>query len=240
MAYKLVWKDDFSVDGKPNKEIWTNEVAGHGYGNNEEQFYTDRLKNSYVENGVLNIVAYKEEYEGKKYTSARLMTYGKKSMKYGKIAITAKLPKGLGSWPAIWMLPNIIHEGVNWPRCGEIDIMEHIGRELNSIHFSLHSEKLNHNLKTQPTHIIKLETATTDFNRYEIEWDETKIAYFVNGVHYKTFEKKATDTFAQWPFDQEFYLILNLAVGGGWPGKVDESIFPIKMQVSAVEVYEKE
>ncbi|WP_162140091.1 glycoside hydrolase family 16 protein [Haploplasma axanthum] len=240
MKYKLKWKDDFKKDGKPNNEIWTYETGGHGFGNNEKQFYTDNLKNAYVENGILNIVAYKENYENNEYTSAKLTTYGKKHIKYGKIIVKAKLPKGNGTWPAIWMLPVSIQNGNPWPYCGEIDIMEHVGKNQDYVHFSLHSKKYNHQVGNQPTHVIKQEGVTDTFNDYEVRWDSESISFYVNNEHHVTFKKNSDDSVEGWPFDEEFYLILNLAIGGWWGGEIDDSILPAKLQIQSVEVYEKD
>ncbi len=239
MEYKLKWVDYFKNDGQPNKENWVLETGGHGFGNDESQYYTDELKNAFVKDGILNIVAYKEDYKGNNYTSAKLTTYKKHSIKYGKIVVNAKLPQGKGSWPAIWLLPNSIREGVSWPLCGEIDLMEHVGNNPNHIHFSLHSGKYNHKVGNQPTHIIQDESVFDKFNEYSMEWDEKGISFYFNGIHQVTFNKDLSDEFDGWPFDQEFYLIINLAIGGGWGGKIDDSIFPSVLQISSVLVYEK-
>lgn len=240
MGYKLVWFDKFEVDGKPNEDKWTFETGGHGWGNDESQYYTNDIRNAFVKDNILNIVAYKEEYKDNHYTSAKLTTYNKKSIKHGRVKVSAKLPKGFGTWPAIWMLPNSIQENMPWPECGEIDIMEHIGREPEHLHFSLHSKKYNHKINTQLTHVYNKDNMYEDFNDYEVRWGSDFISMYFNGIHIKTFNKIEEDGFEGWPFDQEFYLILNLAIGGGWGGKIDDSIFPVTLQIASVEIYEKE
>lgn len=238
--YKLVWKDKFLIDGKPDSNIWNLETGGHGFGNNEDQFYTNNLKNAFVENGILNIVAYKEDFENRHYTSAKLTTYGKKSINKGRIVVKAKLPKGKGTWPAIWLLPNSIQtEKEPWPLCGEIDIVEHVGRNPNVIHFSLHSEKYNHRKNNHKTHFVENTNIYDDFVSYEIRWDENKITYYVDEIKQVEFYKDESAGNKEWPFDKPYYLIINLAIGGTWGGEVDDSIFPVAMQISSVEVYEK-
>lgn len=240
MSYKLKWSDYFETDGKPNPDNWVYETGGHGFGNDESQYYTDRLKNAFVKDGILNIVAFKEDYENNHYTSAKLTTYKKHQIKYGKIVVKAKIPQGRGSWPAIWLLPDAIRTGMPWPYCGEIDLMEHVGKNPNHIHFSLHSEKYNHKVGNQPTHIIERANIFDEFNAYGMEWDESKIAFYFNDELVTTFKKNENDDFNGWPFDQDFYLILNLAIGGGWGGEIDDNIFPNVLQIASVEVFEKE
>ena len=210
---KLVWADEFNYKGLPDSSKWNYDIGGNGWGNNELQYYTanDTL-NAIVVEGVLKITARRQVKENRQYTSARLQTKNKASFKYGKIEVRAKLPAGRGTWPAIWMLgENIGKEG--WPRCGEIDIMEHVGYDPNKIHSSVHT--------------------------YSIEWTPDKIDFMVDGVIYNHFINEHLTT-KEWPFDQPFYLILNLAVGGNWGGKkgVDESVFPATLEVDYVRVFQ--
>lgn len=240
MGYKLVWADYFNKDGRADESIWTYETGGHGFGNNEDQYYTDSLKNAFVKDGKLNIVAYKEDYENRHVTSAKLTTYNKKAIQYGKIVVKAKIPEGQGTWPAIWLLPNSIKEGMPWPLCGEIDLMEHVGREPNRVHFSLHTKKYNHIIRTQYTHIIENKEIFDEFKAYELRWDQESITFYLDGIKQVRFEKRDNDGIEGWPFDQPFYLILNLAIGGNWGGDIDDNIFPSLFQIASVEVYEKE
>lgn len=238
--YKLVWKDEFKVDGKPDENTWNLETGGWGFGNQESQYYTNDLKNAYIKDGVLHIVALREDYENKNYTSAKLTTYGKKSIQYGKIVVKAKLPKGRGTWPAIWLLPDSIQkEKEPWPLCGEIDIMEHVGKDPFIIHYSLHSEKYNHKINTQKTHFERIENIYDKFVNYEIRWDEQSIEYYVDGIKRVEYKKETNDSNKEWPYNKPYYLILNLAIGGTWGGKIDDSIFPAILKISSVEVYEK-
>ncbi len=236
--YNLLWEDQFDQDGKPNPDIWEIQSGGQGFGNNEDQYYTKRLENVYVKNGILHIIGLKEEYEHRHYTSGKLVTYQKKHIQYGKLEVTAKLPKGKGTWPAIWLLGENIKK-VGWPLCGEIDLMEHVGKNHGHIHFSLHSERYNHKYFNHPTFIIKDETVSDAFHTYGIEWEEDQISFIFDQKHVVTFHKEVGGTEHEWPFNQPFYLILNLAIGGNWGGEIDNSIFPLDFQISSVKVYER-
>lgn len=242
MAFKLLWEDRFSKDGKPDESIWNYETGGHGFGNGEAQYYTDSIKNAFVKNGILNIVAHKEKYEKNEYTSAKLTTYGKKSILFGRVEVCAKLPLGLGTWPAIWLLSDAFKAGTSWPLCGEIDLMEHVGNHPGFVHFSLHSKSYNHLNYLQPTHIVEDLKLTQGFHEYAFEWNEDELTFFIDQKHQVTFhrgdENRLTDE-GGWPFHQPFYLILNLAMGGWWGGSIDNSIFPVTMQFKYVKVYER-
>ncbi|SOD80204.1 glycoside hydrolase family 16 protein [Spirosoma fluviale] len=240
-ARKLVWSDEFDKSGLPDSTKWGYEVGGNGWGNNELQFYTSRRsENARVENGKLIIEARKEAYQGKSYTSARLLTKNKTTWTYGRIEAMAKLPKGVGTWPAVWMLgKNISTAG--WPRSGEIDIMEHVGFDEGVIHGTVHTEAYNHAKKTEKGSAITLNDVTTKFHLYAIEWTADKIDFFVDDQKYYTVEKSVLgNSEAQWPFEQPFFLILNVAVGGNWGGQkgVDETIWPQRMEVDYVRVYQ--
>jgi beta-glucanase (GH16 family) len=240
-ARKLVWSDEFDKAGLPDSTKWSYEVGGNGWGNNEQQYYTaKRLENARVENGKLIIEARKEAYQGKNYTSARLMTQGKTTWTYGRIEAMAKLPAGRGTWPAVWMLgKNIPTAG--WPKAGEIDIMEHVGFDEGVIHGTVHTEVYNHAKKTEKGKAIPITGVATDFHLYAIEWTADKIDFFVDDQNYYTVQKSTLgSTEAEWPFDKPFYLLLNVAVGGNWGGQkgVDESIWPQRMEVDYVRVYQ--
>lgn len=241
----LTWSDEFNTPGKslPDPLKWNYEVGGHGWGNNEKQFYLEKsLENSYVQDGVLHIVALKKEHKGSAYTSAKLTTYGRFTPQYGRIEVKAKLPSGKGTWPAIWMLPNSIQEGTeDWPLCGEIDIMEHVGKDPNMIHTSLHSELYNHIKGTQITHFERFDDVFNTFHIYAIDWTEQSIKFYIDDKlfyeAYKGQDGKVT-TNEGWPFDKPYYLILNLAVGGNWGGEVDDTILPCELQIDYVRIYE--
>ena len=237
--WKLVWSDDFNYEGLPESSKWNYDVGGNGWGNNELEYYTHaRKENARVENGNLVIEARKEDWEDKKYTSARLVTKGKGDWKYGKIEVRAKLPKGRGSWPAIWMLGS--NTPLNWPDDGEIDIMEHVGYDPGAIHASIHCKKYNHVIHTQKTAIIQVPDFAEKFHVYTLEWDADKISISVDDKKYFSFTNEHTG-YPTWPFDQPMHLLLNIAVGGNWGGQkgVDDSIFPIQMLVDYVRVYQK-
>jgi beta-glucanase (GH16 family) len=242
--WRLVWADEFNYTGLPDAKKWDYDVGGHGWGNKELQFYTARRKeNARVENGRLIIEARKEEWEGREYTSARLVSRGKGDWTYGRFEVRAKLPSGRGTWPAIWMLPTGWSYG-NWPNSGEIDIMEHVGFDPDMVHASVHTQSYNHKIQTQKTARINVPTSRSEFNVYAVEWTPEEIRGFVNQQHYFTFRNErltnpAAD-YRQWPFDKPFHLLLNLAVGGTWGGAqgVEPTIWPQRMEIDYVRVYE--
>ena len=237
----LVWADEFDKPGLPDSTKWGYDVGGNGWGNKELEYYTDkRPENARIENGKLIIEARKEAYKGSNYTSARLLTKGIAEWKYGRVEAMAKLPKGLGTWPAIWMLGKKVAT-TGWPLGGEIDIMEHVGFDEGVVHGTVHTEAYNHVKGTQKGKQINVKNVTGDFHLYAIEWTADQIDFFVDDQKYYSVQKAVLgSTDAQWPFDQPFFLILNVAVGGGWGGQkgVDESIWPQRMEVDYVRVYQ--
>ena len=238
---KLIWSDEFSSDGLPDPAKWRYDVGGTGWGNNELQYYTkDRPENARVEKGNLIIEAHKEAYQGRAYTSARLLTQNTATWTYGRFEIRAKIPAGRGTWPAIWMLgTNIPTAG--WPLCGEIDIMEHVGFDQGVVHGTIHSEAYNHTKGTQKGQQKTVPTASTDFHLYTVDWTADKIDFLVDNAVYYTLTKTALGSnTAQWPFERPFFLLLNVAVGGGWGGQkgVDDTIWPRRMEVDYVRVYQ--
>lgn len=235
----LVWSDEFNYTGLPASDKWGYDVGGHGWGNNELQYYTNaRPENARVENGNLIVEARKEQYEGSEYTSARLVSRFKGDWRYGRIEAYAKLPSGRGTWPAIWMLPTNWVYG-DWPKSGEIDIMEYVGYDPGVVHGSIHTEAYNHVLGTQKTATFSVPDAETAFHLYALEWTAEKIDIYVDNNKYFTFTNEHKD-YKTWPFDQLFHLILNIAVGGNWGGAqgVDPNIWPQKMYVDYVRVYQ--
>lgn len=238
---KLVWSDEFSTPGLPDPTKWKYDVGGNGWGNKELDYDTDaRLENARIEDGKLIIEARKESYKGNNYTSARLLTAGKHSWKYGRIEVMAKLPQGRGTWPAIWMLGDNIGTA-GWPRCGELDIMEHVGYDQGVVHGTAHTEAYNHVKGTQKEGKVTIPTVSSGFHLYAIEWTDKQIGFFVDDNRYYTVERSILGgTEDKWPFDQPFFLILNLAIGGNWGGLqgIDDSIFPQRMEVDYVRVYQ--
>jgi beta-glucanase (GH16 family) len=216
---KLVWSDEFNYTGLPDSTKWRYDMGDGcpnlcGWGNQELEYYTSRPENARVENGSLIIEARKEEYAGSQYTSARLVSRGKGEWKYGRIEVRAKLPSGRGVWPAIWMLP-VTHRYGGWPADGEIDIMEHVGYEPNHVYGSVHTKTYNHIDGTQRTAgFMEFDNPFQQhFHTYVIDWTEERIAFLIDDIPYFTFPNEQA-TYAEWPFDAPFYLIMNIAVGG--------------------------
>jgi beta-glucanase (GH16 family) len=237
-GYTLVWDDEFDSQ-YINPDKWSWEINGDGGGNNELQYYTALPTNSYIENGKLIIKAIHENYQNREYTSARLRTKNKGDWLYGRIEVSAKIPIGIGTWPAIWMLPTDWTYG-GWPASGEIDVMEHVGYDPNVIHGSIHTQAYNHTIGTQKTAQLKIPTATTQFHLYVIEWFADHIDFYIDSYKYFTFNNE-NKGWQYWPFDKRFHLILNLAVGGNWGGVqgVDINAFPAQMEIDYVRVYKK-
>lgn len=251
--YALVWGDEFNYKGKPDPQKWGYET---GYLRNHElQYYTGRKENVRVENGNLLIEARPEKVkninfksfadknwrfnkEFSEYTSASVTTQNLGEWTYGKLEVRARLPKGIGSWPAIWMLGANIKE-VGWPKCGEIDIMEHVGFDPNVIHGTVHTQTYNHMRGTQLGKKIRVDDVYNEYHVYSIEWTPERIDFLVDGVVYNTVfnQHKTTD---EWPFDQTFHLKINNAIGGDWGGQkgIDDTSFPQKMYVDWVRVYQ--
>lgn len=236
---KLLWSDEFDYTGLPDSTRWAYDTGGHGWGNNELQYYTEAdTNNVIVKDGKLIITARKEVKEKNAYTSARLVTRGRQEFRYGRIEVRAKLPAGRGTWPAIWMLGSDIHE-VGWPRCGEIDIMEHVGYDPGVIVGTVHSDLYNHMKGTQISGRMTLSDFDREFHIYAIDWSKEKIDFLIDNQLYLSIPNKY-NTLEEWPFDAPHYLLLNLAVGGNWGGKegIDDSIFPARFEIDYVRWYE--
>ncbi|MBP1839478.1 glycerophosphodiester phosphodiesterase family protein [Formosa algae] len=259
-GWKLVWSDEFNTKGKVDSTKW---AFDYGFlSNQESQYFTDSLKNARVEQGHLIIEAHKEKIANKdykstafknkswlqyitkidtaQYTSARLKTEGLAAWQYGRIEVKAKLPKGVGLWPAIWMLGENRAQ-VSWPECGEIDIMEHVGFNPDSIFGTIHTKAYNHMNNTEKGKKIHIEKPYDTFHVFALEWTPEKMDFILDNTVYNqiTNEHKTT---AEWPFDQKFNLILNVSVGGMLGGRegIDNSVFPQQMTVDYVRVYQKD
>jgi hypothetical protein len=226
----LVWSEEFNVDGAPGSTKWGYDLGAGGWGNNELQYYTSRPENAVILNGVLKITAIKEPYSGSAYTSARLLTKDKFSFKYGKVEVRAKIPAGGGTWPAIWMLGSNINT-VSWPGCGEIDIMEHVGNNLNKIYATLHHP--GHSGGNGDGSTVMIPDATTAFHNYIMEWSASTIKFYVDTQLFYTFNNNAS-----LPFNQNFFLILNIAMGGNFGGVIDPAFANATMEVDYVRVYQ--
>jgi beta-glucanase (GH16 family) len=225
-----IWSDEFNTPGAPDGSKWGYDIGAGGWGNNEAQYYTSRPENVIVEGGSLKIISKKEAYQGSSYTSARLQTKGKFSFKYGRVEIRAKLPSGGGTWPALWMLGNNIDTAV-WPACGEIDMMEHKGNDLNKIYGTLHYPGHSGG-GGDSSNFIPNTTATTSFHIYSIDWRADTIKFYVDGQLFKTFVNSAS-----LPFNQNFFLIFNTAMGGDFGGAIDPNFVSSTFEIDYVRVY---
>ena len=239
-GWKLVWSDEFDRNGLPDAAKWGYDVGGDGWGNNELEYYTKAdSNNAIVKNGKLLIIAKKENRGKNMYTSARLVTKGKGDWRYGRIEVSAKLPAGKGTWPAIWMLPTDWKYG-GWPASGEIDIMENVGYNPDTVYSSVHTKSFNHVIGTQKTKGYYLNDVSNAFHVYAIEWNKDRIEFFIDGQPFFSFSNTRKG-FAEWPFDQQFHLILNVAMGGNWGGAhgVDEQLNEAVMEVDYVRVFQQ-
>lgn len=234
--WKLDWADEFDKGPRPNPAIWSYE---EGYiRNGEAQYYTvDRRENARVENGRLVIEARLDNWNGHKITSASLHTSGKKPILYGRIEVKAKIPTGRGTWPAIWTLGENIRR-VGWPKCGEIDILENVGWDPNTIHANIHTEAYNHMKGNGKGNRIQAKRPWERFHVYAVEWYPDRLEFFFDDTRYFVYRNEGTGE-ATWPFDKPQYLILNLAIGGSWGGArgIDESLFPHRYEIEYVRVY---
>lgn len=238
-GWKLVWQDEFDHPGLPDSTHWDYEVGR--VRNQEAQYFTKaRTENAEVKDGHLILTARKEKFEGAEYTSASLHTRGKFDLTYGRIEIRAKIPGGLGTWPALWTLGKDIGKS-GWPLCGEIDLLENVGWDPLKAHFTVHTAAYNHVKKTQKgTHAIIPDYAR-DFHLYALEWNKEKLVWFMDGKQVHEFVNDGKGDPATWPFDQPQYLIINLAIGGTWGGAkgIDDTIFPCQFLVDYVRIYQK-
>jgi beta-glucanase (GH16 family) len=229
--WRLTWSDEFDYEGLPDKSKWGNEVGF--IRNNELQYYTrQRAENSIVSNGMLHIIGRKEPFETAQFTSASLTTDGKYSFTYGKVEARMKLPKGQGMWPAFWMLGQNM-SSVGWPRCGEIDIMEHINSE-DILYGTLHWHNEKH-----VSNGTKIPCKMDEFHNYSVEWDNKAVKWFLDGNQYH--EVSIADSVnSTSELHKPFYIILNLAIGGNWPKNPDETtIFPDTVFIDYVRVYQR-
>ncbi len=228
----LVWADEFNDDGAPCDENWSYNIGtgDNGWGNGESQYYTDRADNVVVEDGVLKITAKAESFQGSDYTSARIISYQKFDFTYGKVEARAKLPTGGGTWPAIWLLGSSF-ETEPWPACGEIDIMEHVGNQQDIIFSSLHYP--GNSGGNAVTESINVPGVSDGFFVYTVEWTPSQIIFSVDDTVYHTFNHNVT-----FPFQNDFFLILNVAMGGTFGGNIDPSFTESTMEIDYIRVYQ--
>ena len=237
---RLVFSDEFDTDGAPDPSKWNFET---GYIRNGEMQYYTPGQNAVCEGGVLVIEARNDSAlingEVCPVTSASLTTKDRASWKYGYVEVRAKLPSSLGTWPAIWMMPQENNYG-KWPRSGEIDIMEHVGYNPENVHFSAHTERFNHMRGTQRTHVIHAPEAVGVFHTYALKWTPDRLTWFYDGKEQYAIDREADSDWTTWPFDIDYYLILNLAFGGGWGGSegVDLSTLPQRYEIDYVRVFQ--
>ncbi len=244
LQWRQVWADEFDRPGRPDPAKWSYEVGGHGWGNRELQYYTEaRRENARVENGLLIIEARREPFQGKSYTSARLTS--RQAWTRGRIEVRAKVPRGRGTWPAIWMLPLTgTYGNGGWPDNGEIDIMEHVGFDPGVIHAAVHTRAYNHVDRTQRSARTTVDTAQEQFHDYILQWTRRGITVSVDRIRYFTFDderlKNPRADWRHWPFDRDFRILLNIAVGGNWGGQkgVDDSIWPQRLEIDYVRVFQ--
>ena len=243
--WQLVWYDEFE-GSELDLEKWSYQLGDGchisqdlcGWGNNELQYYTDHEENIYNEDNMLHIVAREERYEGMNYTSARIRTLNKGDWQYGRFEIRAKLPEGQGIWPAVWMLPTDELFG-GWPKSGEIDVMEMVGHEPETIHGTVHyGPDWPNNQNTGSSYTLDDGIFADDFHVFSIEWEQNEIKWYVDGDHFFTVIPNTLSPY-QYPFNARFHLLINLAVGGNWPGNPDDTTeFPQKLIVDYVRVYQ--
>jgi beta-glucanase (GH16 family) len=240
----LVWSDEFEISGAPDSAKWRYDSGDGcpdncGWGNNELQFYTTEAKNVRVENGTLIIEAHHDSLSGKPFTSAKIISKQKGDWLYGRFEVKAKLPRGKGTWPAIWMLPTDWKYG-GWPASGEIDIMEHVGYDPGVIHGTIHTEAYNHIKQTQKEGKVSIPDAQDVFHVYAIDWTPDQMDFYVDDQRYHTVRRGPKDGYQEWPFDQRFYIIMNIAAGGNWGGAqgIDPGIWPQRMEIDYIRVYQ--
>jgi beta-glucanase (GH16 family) len=242
--YTMVWSDEF--DGSAlDESVWNYNTGGNGWGNNEKQYYTNRPENIRVQNGMLEIEARKETYQNNEYTSARIHSKGKKEFKYGKIEARIKFPGGKGTWPAFWTLGN----SGNWPNCGEIDIIEHIGSQPTRASSALHTAAKNGTKGNNWSSVKFFDySLADDFHVYAVEWAQEEkdgkdvIRFMVDGVQYAESWEATIDDVDTWPFSRPHYIILNCAIGGNMGGQIDDGIFDQQriMYVDWVRVWQRQ
>ncbi len=232
-GWELVWQDEFD-DSYLNADHWIRETGAGGWGNEELQFYTTRPENARIEDGRLVIEAHQEDYLGSDYTSARLKTQSLHSWTYGRMEARMKLPTGQGIWPAFWMLGED-YPTVGWPDCGEIDIMENIG-DPQTVYGTIHGPGYSGGNGIGGSVTTSGDPLNETFHTYALEWEPDEIRWYLDGVEYNSVSR--TDVPGEWVYDHPFFLILNLAVGGEWPGYPDQTTqFPQQLVVDYVRVY---
>jgi beta-glucanase (GH16 family) len=235
-GWNLVWGDEFNGT-TIDPANWNFDKGGGGWGNVEMEYYTDRPENARVENGMLVIEARREEYKRLQYTSARLNTRDLQEFTYGRIEARMKLPSGQGIWPAFWMLGS----NASWPLGGEMDIMEYVGKTPNTIYQTVHGPGYSGPSGIGSQYVVSEESLKNDFHVYAIDWEPEDIRWYFDGQQVFQVTPDILPSGKQWVFDHPFFILLNLAVGGGWPGSPDNAtVFPQQLLVDYVRVYQKQ
>ncbi|MBJ6368442.1 glycoside hydrolase family 16 protein [Snuella sedimenti] len=237
---KLVWSDEFDVNGEPDDSKWGYDLGNGcpnlcGWGNGEKQYYTNRPENVKVEDGVLKITAKMEAYQGFNYTSARLLTKDKYEFTYGKVEVKAKLPSGSGTWPAIWMLGANI-DTVGWPACGEIDIMEHWGHNPKIVSSATHTPACSGGCSGTKVGETTVNDFSSGFHVYGLEWTEDALHFSLDGTILYTYKPDVKDS-NTWPYTKPQFLILNIAMGGNW-FTIDENFTESTMEIDYIKIYQ--
>ncbi|MCM3901486.1 MAG: glycoside hydrolase family 16 protein [Pyrinomonadaceae bacterium] len=245
-VWSLVWSDEFNgpSGAAVDSTKWTAEVGGWGWGNNELEYYTNRTANAHQSDGSLVIKAIKERFTGpdgtREYTSARLITKNKFSPQYGRFEARIKVPYGQGIWPAFWMLGNDI-DTAGWPQCGEIDIMENIGREPSIVHGTIHGPGYSGADGLGSSFTLPNNQRFADsFHAFAVEWEPSIVRFYCDGILYKTLTPADLPAGRTWVYDHPFFILMNLAVGGNWPGSPDATtVFPQSLLMDYVRVYQR-
>jgi beta-glucanase (GH16 family) len=246
-AWSLVWSDEFNApDGSPvDTSKWVRESGGNGWGNQELEYYTTRPENAFQQGGNLVIKVLQEKYTGgdgvtRDYTSARMKTLGKFSQKYGRFEARIKIPQGQGIWPAFWML-GVDIDKIGWPKGGEIDIMESIGKEPATVHGTIHGPGYSGDKGIGFSYNLPPDQHfADDFHLYAVEWESKAIRFYVDDHLYATLTPADLPKGTKWVYAHPFFMLLNVAVGGGWPGSPDATtVFPQTMLVDYVRVYKR-
>lgn len=230
-----IFQEDFRKNGRINTEHW-NILTGTKWANNESQCYVDTETNCFIKDNRLHLVATLHEDEVCKYQSARLSTKGKFEYQYGRLTIRAKMPKGRGAWPALWLMGNTEKNPVRWPLCGEIDLVEFAGNRMGIITCAIHTESYNHRIKTDKGAQIQVPDASDKFHDYTLDWTKDFLSFEIDGKEFFRVEKAQGDTIKEWPFDQPYYLIVNLAVGGWYGGAIVDDDLPYHMEIASIKV----
>ena len=246
-GWTLVWRDEFDGPGGSavDSSKWTFDIGGNGWGNQELETYTSRTANSHIEGGRLVIKALKETYAGpdnitRQYTSARLVTKNKFSLAFGRFEARIRIPYGQGIWPAFWLLGDNI-DTAGWPKCGEIDIMENIGKEPSMVHGTFHGPGYSGGSGISASYALPSGNKfSDDFHVFAVEWEPNVMRFYVDKFLYATRTPSDLPAGASWVFDHPFFIIINVAVGGGWPGNPNATtVFPQQMLVDYVRVYQR-